>query len=645
MTRHQAGSIVRSRAPRAGPRLAGALALVLLLLGAVPAVAADPGLPDLESVRLTPADLGAGFVNSTDSASSFFEATGALSAAFTSSPALADHNSTVLERRAGNQIEFVVMVLSGPVSAADQALFDAEIEPARAREQVFTWIGGANGTIIDTPGVGERRVGIRIVSDNGVTEEMAIFRRGPVIAFVGYAWLEGTVRSTSLGDLARRLDGRLAAVVGVTPPTFREPGLLVPELTTHIPTPLDVSTDPAVVGTNLALAALATILLTISSRLATKMLAEHEAAIARRVPAVRLVERLEARFGAALGGRVRSHRLLDLLRLAGISMFYGVVFSLLEPSWNPFSVTGAWLFVSFTIAFGVVGIADDLVQWRVARGWSLPADLAVRPTNVLLAVLSTGVSRVAAFVPGIMFGTPEALRLDTEALDDARARRLTGIGFAALLAIGGASWAVTIATTAAARSGPMPAIVGGIEALLLVMFAATIQNLFVSLLGLSGTAGGIVRRWSPIAWVAALLAITFVFWHTLVNPMGDASTAFSTRNVQVTLGIVGGFTAVTVAVWVVLLLAAPRGARPVPVTTPEPAAGRPEPQPVIAAAAAAARAAGPRDRRGRTATGTRRPLRHGPGSPAPWPPPSRSRSAPRTRRRGVGRGSASAAAG
>ena len=38
--------------------------------------------------------------------------------------------------------------------------------------------------------------------------------------------------------------------------TFRPAGLYVPDLTTHIPTPLDVSTKPAVIGTNLLLAAL-----------------------------------------------------------------------------------------------------------------------------------------------------------------------------------------------------------------------------------------------------------------------------------------------------------------------------------------------------------------------------------------------------
>jgi hypothetical protein len=219
------------------------------------------------------------------------------------------------------------------------------------------------------------------------------------------------------------------------------------------------------------------------------------------------------------------------------------------------TTAGIWLFLSFLVANAVVGMADDLVQWRVARRWGLPADVAVRPSNAALAVASTGVSRVAAVVPGLMFGTPEALQFDEGILEPPRARRLVLIGFVTLVAVGVACWAATIATAAASRAAPVPAIVGGLQALLLVMFAAAVQNMFVSLLGFRGSVGDHLRRSSPVAWGAALAAVTFVFWHTLLNPQGDPAIALSNRNVQVTMGLVVVFTVATLAAWMILRLA------------------------------------------------------------------------------------------
>jgi hypothetical protein len=545
--------------------LCGVVGLVLALLVPGTAAAAEDDLPDLSGVVILADDLPTGFAVAGESGERIVSMFESLAGAFATSPDADIRSVAAYHRVTDGGTEYVVTFLIAPLTASDQRNLDAAFTSTElVRRMLAETYEDMDITLLEGYRVGESRLGFRIVdADLGIDIELVEARRGPVLSVAGRV-LQGDVEATAgLGDIARVLDMRLVAVVGAGAPVFRPSGPLVPVLTTHIPTPLDVSTDPAVVGTNLALAALAALLLTISSKLLTRMLAEHEETVTRRVPLVRLTARLEARLGTAVGGRIHSNRLLNLLRLAGIAVFYGLVFSLLEPDWQPLSPAGLWLLISFTIACGVVGIADDLVQWRVARGWGLPAALSVRPTSALLAVASTGVSRLAAVVPGMMFGAPEALRLDESALDEGRARRLTTIGFVALVAVGGASWAATIATTAASRSGDAPAIVGGLGAFLLLVFASTVQNLFVALLGLSGSMGALARRWSPIAWGGALLAVTFLFWHTLLNPMGDPTVVLSNRNVQVMLGIVGGFTAVTVAAWVVLRLATPR---------PEPAA-------------------------------------------------------------------------
>ena len=493
-------------------------------------------------MTLSPADLPAGFVVSADKAASFVDLAHGMASSAVTSPDAQDRNAIVLERRDGAGMEFVVALLIAPISDADRVAFDGSTNVTQAQlADLATTFQAGEVSLIPGMRTGEARLAIRIaVPAQELTFEIVGARRGPVIEVIGHAWTTGITPAVTLASAAGTLDSRLAAAVGVPPPVYRPPGPLVPELTTHIPTPLDISTDPAVVGTNLVLSAFALLLLTISAKLATRMLAEHEEAISRRLLPVRAIAGLEARVGAAFGGRVHSRRLSDALRLLVIVAFYGLVFSLLEPGWSPFTTAGLWLFFSLTIANAVVGTADDLVEWRVARRWNLAADVAIRPTNALLAMLSTGVSRAAMVVPGLMFGTPEVLRLDESALDETRARRLAVIGFITLVAIGGGSWAATIATVGLAGAGPQPPLLGGIEALLLVIFAATLQNLFLALIGLPGTVGDLVRRWSPIAWGGCLLLVTFLFWHTLLNPSGDPGTALSVRNVQVTLGLVLG---------------------------------------------------------------------------------------------------------
>ena len=145
-------------------------------------------------------------------------------------------------------------------------------------------------------------------------------------------------------------------------------------------------------------------------------------------------------------------------------------------------------------------------------------------------------------------------------------------GVVTLVAIGAAAWTATIVTTGLARAGELTTLLAGIEALLLLVFASALQNLFVALMGLRGSAGDLLRSRSPVAWAAALGGVGFLFFHTLLNPQGDPAAALANRNVQVIFGLVGVFTVVTFATWGLLRLGATRPARPA--GTPIPAGER-----------------------------------------------------------------------
>lgn len=366
------------------------------------------------------------------------------------------------------------------------------------------------------------------------------------------------------------------------PAGFRPPGPLVPELTTYIPTPLDVSTSPTVIGTNLLLAALATILFTIASEMLNNTLAENEATLQGILRPARWIGRGQQRLGAVLSKRLGHPALLDATKLAVIVLFYGLVFSLLERGWNPLTLTGFYLFISMTIAFGVVGIADDIAQWGAARRWGVPTSLSLRPSNLLLAVASTTFSRILAFVPGIMFGTPEAFEVDKASLDKQKENNLLKIALGTLLIISTGVWLLT-ALTALVQRATLPELllilVGGIESLLLLVFAVAVQNIFVQMLAFPGSIGRALVRWNRWLWATGLLAITFLFYHTLINPQGDLAAALSSANVRVFLTTVAVFVAGTLAVWLYFKWHNRRRAKPA--ALPTLVSGMPTAQPPI----------------------------------------------------------------
>jgi hypothetical protein len=345
---------------------------------------------------------------------------------------------------------------------------------------------------------------------------------------------------------------------------FREPDTLVPAITTHIPTPADISTDPPVVGANLLLAAIAMIVFTIATELLNRSLGQLDPALARRFRPLGLIDRARARLDAALPGRLAGGghtRLANGLRIVGIVAFYGIAFALLDPTWDPLSITGLWLVLIMAVAFGLIGMSGDIAAWATARRLGVAGDLAVKPGSLLAAIGSTLFSRVFVLVPGVMVGSPEALDIDAEHVDRRKLGGIAGVGLGTILGIGLVAWIATLGTTALRGNGDLLDVgLGGIEAFLLLVFAAAVQNGFVQLLSLRESAGLALRRTHRVAWAIGLAVVTFAFWHTLVNPRGDLAEALGTTNVLAFLATIGAVLAVAIIVWLVTFLARRRAA-------------------------------------------------------------------------------------
>ncbi|MCJ7728004.1 MAG: hypothetical protein MUO96_05115 [Actinobacteria bacterium] len=342
-------------------------------------------------------------------------------------------------------------------------------------------------------------------------------------------------------------------IIDVAPSGFRPAGPLVPEITTYIPTPLNLSPKPTVIGTNLLLAALTMLLFAVAAELFTRTLTKNEEVLKRKMRPATWLGRMKKRIEAIMGTKMGRHLIArDIAKLLGIILFYGLAFSLLDRTWKPFSLTGLVLFLNMTIAYGIVGIADDIMQWRALKKWGISTEIGIRPTNVLISVISISTSRLVGIVPGLMFGTPEALRVDESTLDKAKRNRLLKISATTFLVVGFGLWLLTIATSLIQRlslSGTLVNFIGGFEGFLLIIFAVALENTFIQMLGFPGGFGRALKQKNRWLWFGGLVGITFIFYHTLINPRGELVEALQETNVILFLSIAVAFIIIAFGLW------------------------------------------------------------------------------------------------
>jgi hypothetical protein len=204
-----------------------------------------------------------------------------------------------------------------------------------------------------------------------------------------------------------------------------------------------------------------------------------------------------------------------------------------------------------TFSCGFIGFLGDILQWRALRKWAIPADYSLRATSIFLSVLSVGISRAVGLLPGLMFGSPEVLRVDEKLLNERQNQSLIKISSTTYLVMALGAWLPTIATTLIQR-GPISdsarEIIGAVEAFLLVIFAVALECMFLDLLALSEGLGTKLKKSSRLVWAISLVACTFSFLHTLLNPRYGLVETLQQGNTSIFIGIAVAFIVITFAV-------------------------------------------------------------------------------------------------
>lgn len=341
--------------------------------------------------------------------------------------------------------------------------------------------------------------------------------------------------------------------VGQTEETETAPGTLNEvvekrELFEDVRLPNEVSTEPAVIGTNVSLAIFFAIVFGLLSTLLNNLVKDQEEELQAWMHYLYL-DRIFLPLRAArfIGDQDVRRGCLSAPIIVAVFAAYGIIFAFLEPGTSIFSPAGFQLAIIMAMSVGLISLAGDVAQRQVARIWRRTSRFGVYPANLTVAVFTTVFSRLTHLTPGIMFGTPGGVDVDKG--DDQPRFRDAVLALTTLTVVfvfGVLGWGITeVLHSAGDRtlsgsqlefSAPLAQL--GL-ALGLALFVVAIETAFFEMVPMSMTMGTQIFRWNPIVWVAGFLPVFFIFSHTLLNPEGEYLQAFEeTPVIMLTIGVV-----------------------------------------------------------------------------------------------------------
>ncbi len=349
------------------------------------------------------------------------------------------------------------------------------------------------------------------------TTATAAASASPAVTSTSGAETPTPAASPTASPTATPAGGAAGVAVTPTPGGGGEGGLFAStdemrtEMAASLPDFGDLSTDGAVIATNLVLAGI-TVWVLFSSVFLNQVLQDNrdelDAKTARLASPFR---RLGAR-AAGLSPRIRSALSVALVMLAT-----AVIYGFLDPA---FGLNRASLLLVIAILAGVgvvtyVCSGTEVLATRRLFG----AAAAVKPfaATIVVAIASVIVSRLAGLQPGVIYGFVASCAVAGELADDrAKSGRVALYPIAATALLSVAAFATVGPLRAANRDGGN-GIFTVLETVCVIVFVGGIEGLFFNMIPLSIMDGGKLFRWRKWAWAGFAVPIAFAFWHVLLN--------------------------------------------------------------------------------------------------------------------------------
>ncbi len=314
------------------------------------------------------------------------------------------------------------------------------------------------------------------------------------------------------------------------------------EIVDSIPGPEEISRDPDVILTNLAVAGV-TVWVLFSSVFLNQALQDNRSEIERRTAWLGRPWRRFAGVAGHTSGTARA------VALGGVLVITGTIYSLLEPGFGLNRAT-ATLFIAAVLGVGVVTfMVSGLEAWRSRAILGAPAAVRVFPACMVIAAASVTVSRLLSLQPGVMYGFVASCALLAPADPSPRDEGRVAIApVTATLALVVAAWLlVWPLRSLSAESGSWGFEVA--EATAVVIFIGGIESVVANMLPLSIMDGGKVFRWSPLVWVCCAVVAAFLTWHVLMGREREYFSGLREASSLAVLTLFLAYTGLSAAIW------------------------------------------------------------------------------------------------
>jgi hypothetical protein len=322
------------------------------------------------------------------------------------------------------------------------------------------------------------------------------------------------------------------------------PGDGVVKALPNIPAPAQVSTNPAVVGTNLVLAFVSIVFFGFTTTVFNDLVKQFQPQIERIWEKI-----MPAKVRALLAKPKEVDRPSKAPSRWGfiglwvlIVLINAVIESFLDPDlaiFDPARLRSVAGLVAAGMVISLLEWGSDL--WVHRRLCDKPHVRGELRWFGLLAALATMLfSRSVHFTPGYILGTMGTIFLVPKLLDREQAGRRAAFVLGSILVGGLVLWLL---------SSVLPPALGWLEALFLNVFAISLQGVLFELIPLDLLDGSDLWKWKKGLWFALFFVAFFGFTHIFLNPAGQDVQALQQNGVRALLVIMAVYGLATLGLW------------------------------------------------------------------------------------------------
>ena len=323
--------------------------------------------------------------------------------------------------------------------------------------------------------------------------------------------------------------------------------LPTPIITRELPnivSPMQVSVEPKVVGTNLGLALFSVLFFGFTSSFFNSIVEDYRDEIIGTFgnivprPIVYSINRISLLFRRA--SRWTWHRFLFMWFI--VILITAIIESFLDPDIGIVSSERVGiiitLFISAIVVSALVLSSDLLARRHLAP--NTKAETKVQWIGIAIAVACVLLSRALDFKPGYIYGIVGAIYLTPKLIDTISSGKRAVFVLMTIFVGGLLVWIA---------SAFLPDSLTELEPVFLTIFLLCLQVAFFELFPLAVTEGCDIWSWRRGVWFVIFFAVFFCFYHFLLNPNASEVQALQQNGVQTLIILIAVFGLATFTLW------------------------------------------------------------------------------------------------